>query len=142
MGNEMLDTLIEHQTHLVPDNMIAVNGEFVDMGEIRQASVTHLCDEDLVSKLFNTVNRYFQLDQGDSEETVRELIIEAVQNTDTNYGVAEAIEWGAGFIWDEERIASDLRMLKEADWDFIVMARQKLKLLADDRLSVERVLAL
>jgi hypothetical protein len=55
---------------------------------------------------------------------------------------AEAIEWGAGFIWDEERIASDLRMLKEADWDFIVMARHKLKLLADDRLSVERVLAL
>jgi hypothetical protein len=33
------------------------------------------------------VPQYFQLDQGDSEETVRELIIEAVQNTDTNDGV-------------------------------------------------------
>jgi hypothetical protein len=55
MGNEMLDTLTEHQTRLAPDNMIVINGELVDVGEIRQTSVSLLCDENLVSKLFNTV---------------------------------------------------------------------------------------
>jgi hypothetical protein len=142
LGNELRSTLVSHQTRLRADSTIVLNGKVCDVGEIPRSGEVSLMDEELVNKLFNTVSRYFQVGRGDSKDTVRELIREAIESSDTNYGVAEAIEWGAGFVWDQEKVDNDLRLLKEADWDFIVAARRKLELLADDRLSFERVMAL
>jgi hypothetical protein len=142
LGSELYNDLVAQQTRLSPKCLTEINGVEMDVGEIQLEEEASFLKEELVQKLFKTVKRYFQLDTDDSDETVRALIVEAISYSDTNYGIAEAVEWGTGLAWDKKKIASDLSLLKDVNWNFAEVARIKLAAKAGDRLSVERVMAL
>lgn len=74
-----------------------------------------------------------------TENEIEALIHEASEAARDDYGVDSANEWAAGYLFPEEFVTSDVKFLQSQMLDFTSMVRRRLRQLAPDRLSNQRV---
>jgi hypothetical protein len=74
-----------------------------------------------------------------TEDEIQDLIHEASEAARDDYGADSANEWANGFQFPQEYVDSDVKLLQSQMLDFTSMVRRRLKQLAPDRLSEERV---
>jgi hypothetical protein len=74
-----------------------------------------------------------------TETDIQDLIHEASEAARDDYGVDSANEWAEGYRFPEEYVTSDIKFPQSQMLDFTSMVRRRLKQLAPDRLSNERV---
>ena len=73
---------------------------------------------------------------------VKNLLEEAAEAAKEDYDAASARAWAEGYTFPPGFVESDIRCLRAAQLDFPGMVRRRLKLLAHNRLSAERVAGL
>jgi hypothetical protein len=73
------------------------------------------------------------------EELVKETVRAAYKMADGLFGEKEAVDWADGFSIPEEAVRHDESLLRSAGLDFDAMVRRRLKDLAGQRLSRQRV---
>lgn len=81
----------------------------------------------------------FPHDSPSSEQDLRELIGEAADAARNDLNEQSAIEWAEGYEIPASFVESDTALLRASALDFERMVERRLKILAPDRLSVERV---
>ena len=69
-----------------------------------------ICPE-LIESVMKTARSMFSPEDNLCEESLIKLIVEAVNSTDGNYGVQEAVKWANGYEFPEHLVDSDLRLL-------------------------------
>ena len=77
--------------------------------------------------------------ENSSVSDLRMLLQEAEEASRNDLDEASANEWAGGYEFPSEYVDSDVRCLRAAQLDFITMVRRRLKSLAGNRLSKERV---
>jgi hypothetical protein len=81
----------------------------------------------------------FPAGEESSEAGLRELIQEAADDALDDNDEAAAVRWAEGYEFPDRYMNSDVKLLEASALDFEVMVRRRQKMLAPDRLSVERV---
>jgi hypothetical protein len=81
----------------------------------------------------------FPVESKTTEAEVRKVLEEAAEAAREDHDAASAIAWAEGYEFPPEYLASDIRCLRAAQLDFPGMVRRRLKQLAPNRLSAERV---
>jgi hypothetical protein len=74
-----------------------------------------------------------------TKSEIESLIYEASEAARDDYGVGSANEWAGGYRIPDEFVRSDEKFLQSQMLDFTSMVRRRLRQLAPDRLSKERV---
>lgn len=74
-----------------------------------------------------------------AEREARELVNCAYEWADLQFGLKEACEWAQGFVVEKELVEDDMRALKEAGGDLVMMAERARARRRQGRLSKERV---
>ena len=74
-----------------------------------------------------------------SEAELNELLQEADSAVRDDNDVSSAIAWADGYTFPAHYAESDVRCLRAAQLDFVVMVRRRQKQLSPDRLSMDRV---
>ena len=74
-----------------------------------------------------------------SEAELNELLQEADSAVRDDNDVSSAISWADGYTFPAHYAESDVRCLRAAQLDFVVMVRRRQKQLSPDRLSMDRV---
>ena len=97
-----------------------------------------ICPE-LIESVMKTARSMFSPEDNLCEESLIKLIVEAVNSTDGNYGVQEAVKWANGYEFPQHLVDSDLRLLRASQLDFNRMVKRRLTKLGDNRLSQSRV---
>lgn len=94
---------------------------------------------DVAPVISKWVEACFPQGSASSERDLRELVIEAAEAARSDYDERSALEWAEGYEFPQSFLASDVGLLQASALDFPKMVERRLKVLAPDRLSVERV---
>ena len=81
----------------------------------------------------------FTDENGTGAADLRLLLNEAAEAARNDLDEASANAWAGGYVFPQEYVESDTRCLRAAQLDFVTMVRRRLKTLAPNRLSKERV---
>jgi hypothetical protein len=81
----------------------------------------------------------FPVESKTTEAEVRKVLEEAAEAAREDHDAASAIVWAEGYTFPPEYLESDVRCLRAAQLDFAKMIKRRLKQLAPNRLSAERV---
>ena len=95
--------------------------------------------ESLTSEIMRTAIAYFAPDEVPQRQALVALIREAIRVTDENFGVEAAVAWAGGYSFPQDMLDDSLQCFRAAGYDFERMVRERLQLLAPDRLSKARV---
>jgi hypothetical protein len=92
---------------------------------------------ELILGILKTATRIFAPEE--EGNALEQLAIEAIINTEGNYGIREAVKWADGFEFPQELVDSDLRLFRASALDFTKMVDKRLKKIGTGSLSTNRV---
>ena len=93
----------------------------------------------MVAEILRTAKTYFQAGDDWHPEALTEVIEEAIEASDGEYGIAAAVEWAEGYRFPTEMIADSEKCFRAAQLDFTAMVRRRLQVLGPKRLNATRV---
>ena len=109
---------------------------------VRSSGVEHsvkCAEPSSVHTIMAIMASYFAPGEKFPEAEMRDIVEDAQEVADTNYGVPEAVEWAEGYEFPKDMLANDLRSFEESNRDFEGMVRTRLKTLQPSRLNLERI---
>ena len=90
--------------------------------------------------VLTSIGRYFPPLLEEAREETRELVQQAYEWADRQYGVEEANEWADDFQVPSHLVQEDIRALQEAGGDLSVMAQRSRDVRGEKRMTLNRVM--
>lgn len=114
----------------------------VESGMLRKGGVTRVegvSDGHLAPGIGRWAEACFPAGSQTTETDLRELLKEAAESANDEYGPEAAVAWAGGYTFPPEYVQEGVAGLEAAQGDFQVMVRDRLEGLAPGRLNLERV---